>query len=226
MREAERAELSRRVINAEQEERRRLSAFLHDGPVQTLSGVGMMLDAVEEAIAEGQPDDAVRVLATARSRQRDVIRSVRELSFVLEPWTLRDQGFDTALGALADGFASAHGIAVEMDVPGVELLGEEDQVHLFQIVREAMQNALKHAGCSTIRVSIAGSAEDGLVATIADDGSGVMPRTRRRAAPPRHGLDARAGRDPRRAAGRRRRPRRGHHGAGADRARADAGGGR
>ena len=174
MREAERAELSRRVINAEQEERRRLSAFLHDGPVQTLSGVGMMLDAVEEAIAEGQPDDAVRVLATARSRQRDVIRSVRELSFVLEPWTLRDQGFDTALGALADGFASAHGIAVEMDVPGVELLGEEDQVHLFQIVREAMQNALKHAGCSTIRVSIAGSAEDGLVATIADDGSGVI----------------------------------------------------
>jgi signal transduction histidine kinase len=174
MREAERAELSRRVINAEQEERRRLSAFLHDGPVQTLSGVGMMLDAVEEAIAEGQSDDAVRVLATARSRQRDVIRSVRELSFVLEPWTLRDQGFDTALGALADGFASAHGIAVEMDVPGVELLGEEDQVHLFQIVREAMQNALKHAGCSTIRVSIAGSAKDGLVATIADDGSGVI----------------------------------------------------
>jgi signal transduction histidine kinase len=37
-----------------------------------------------------------------------------------------------------------------------------------------MQNALKHAGCSEIRVSIAGSAEDGLVATIADDGSGVM----------------------------------------------------
>jgi signal transduction histidine kinase len=174
MREAERAELSRRVINAEQDERRRLSAFLHDGPVQTLSGVGMMLDAVEEAITEGQPDDAVRVLATARSRQRDVIRSVRELSFVLEPWTLRDQGFDTALGAMADGFASAHGITVEMDVPGVELLGEDDQVHLFQIVREAMQNALKHAGCSTITVSIAGSAVDGLVATIADDGSGVM----------------------------------------------------
>jgi signal transduction histidine kinase len=174
MRESERAELSRRVINAEQDERRRLSAFLHDGPVQTLSGVGMMLDAVEEAIAEGQAEDAVRVLATARSRQRDVIRSVRELSFVLEPWTLRDQGFDTALGAMADGFASAHGIAVEMDVPGVELLGEDDQVHLFQIVREAMQNALKHAGCSTITVSIAGSAEDGLVATIADDGSGVM----------------------------------------------------
>src|SRR6185436_20840441 len=143
IRESERAELSRRVVSAEQEERRRLSMFLHDGPVQTLSGVNMMLDAVEEAIAEGQPEDAVRVLATARSRQRDVIRSVRELSFVLEPWTLRDQGFDTALGALADGFASAHGIAVEMDVPGVELLGEEDQVHLFQIVREAMQNALK-----------------------------------------------------------------------------------
>ena len=60
MREAERAELSRRVVSAEQEERRRLSTFLHDGPVQTLSGVGMMLDAVEEAIASGQPDEALR----------------------------------------------------------------------------------------------------------------------------------------------------------------------
>ena len=158
MREAERAELSRRVINAEQEERRRLSAFLHDGPVQTLSGrghdAGRRRGGDRRGPARRRRARAARPPATASA---DVIRSVRELSFVLEPWTLRDQGFDTALGALADGFESAHGIAVEMDVPDVELLGEEDQVHLFQIVREAMQNALKHAGCSTIRVSIAGS---------------------------------------------------------------------
>src|SRR6185312_5196789 len=133
-----------------------------DGPVQMLSGVGMMLDAVEEAIADGQPEDAVRVLATARSRQRDVVRSVRELSFVLEPWTLRDQGFSTALGAMADGFESAHGIRVDMDVDAAGTLQPDDQVHLFQIVREAMQNALKHAGCSAVAVTVSGSPGEGM----------------------------------------------------------------
>ncbi len=174
IREQDRAELSRRVVNAEQDERRRLSTVLHDGPVQTLSGVAMMLDGVEEAIRDGDTDDALAVLDAARRRQRDVVRSVRELSFVLEPWTLRDQGFSTALGAMADGFESAHGIRVELDVDAAETLPPDDQVHLFQIVREAMQNALKHAGCSTVTVTVSGSPEDGLEALVRDDGSGVL----------------------------------------------------
>ena len=174
IREAERAELSRRVVSAEQEERRRLSTFLHDGPVQTLSGVGMMLDAVQEEIAAGRAEEALRVLETARERQRGVVRAVRELSFVLEPWTLRDQGFVTALRAMADQFESAHQIRVELDVDAAETLEPEDQVCLFQIVREAMQNALKHAGCSTITVSVSGSPREGVEARVADDGSGVI----------------------------------------------------
>ena len=57
IRESERAELSRRVVSAEQEERRRLSTFLHDGPVQTLSGVNMMLNAAAEAMEAGDAED-------------------------------------------------------------------------------------------------------------------------------------------------------------------------
>jgi len=174
IREAERAELSRRVVSAEQEERRRLSAFLHDGPVQTLSGVGMMLDAVEEELAAGRPDEALAVLRTARERQRGVIRDVRELSFVLEPWTLRDHGFVVTLSAVADQFEQGHQVRVELEVDDAEKLSEADQVCLFQIVREAMQNALKHADCATIRVRISGSPQQGLEALVADDGSGVL----------------------------------------------------
>jgi signal transduction histidine kinase len=174
IRESERAELSRRVVSAEQEERRRLSTFLHDGPVQTLSGVGMMLDAVEESIRAGKPDAALAVLHTARERQRGVIKEMRELSFVLEPWTLRDQGFATAIRAMADQFEQAHRVTVKLDVEAAEALEVDDQVYLFGIVREAMQNALKHAACSTIRVSVHGSPDDGLEAQIADDGSGVL----------------------------------------------------
>ena len=99
---------------------------------------------------------------------------MRELSFVLEPWTLRDQGFVTALAAVADEFERGHQVRVALDVADAEQLEMDDQVCLFQIVREAMQNALKHAGCSTIHVDVNGSPEQGLEARIADDGSGVL----------------------------------------------------
>jgi signal transduction histidine kinase len=174
IREAERAELSRRVVSAEQEERRRLSMFLHDGPVQTLSGVAMMLDAAVEAIEAGDGETAQRVLETARERQRAVIRSVRELSFALEPWTLRDQGFETALRAIADRFEADHDVTVRLDVADAEQLSHDDRVCLFQIVREAMTNALKHAAPSSIDVTVQGSPQSGLEARVADDGSGVM----------------------------------------------------
>ncbi|HEX2589097.1 MAG TPA: GAF domain-containing sensor histidine kinase [Gaiellales bacterium] len=174
IREAERAELSRRVVSAEQEERRRLSTFLHDGPVQTLSGVTMMLDAVAEAIADGDAEAALKVLETARDRQRSVIGSVRELSFALEPWTLRDQGFETALRAIADRFEADHRVTVRLDVADAEQLTQDDQVVLFQIVREAMTNALKHASPTTIEVSVHGSPQEGLEARVADDGTGIV----------------------------------------------------
>ena len=145
IRESERAELSRRVVSAEQEERRRLSTFLHDGPVQTLSGVNMMLNAVAEAMDAGDAETARQVLETARARQRSVIGEVRELSFALEPWTLREQGFETALQAIADRFEADHRVVVTLDVADADALSGDDQVCLFQIVREAMTNALKHA---------------------------------------------------------------------------------
>jgi signal transduction histidine kinase len=174
IRESERAELSRRVVSAEQEERRRLSMFLHDGPVQTLSGVTMMLDAAVEALAAGDGEGALRVLETARARQRAVIGSVRELSFALEPWTLRDQGFETALRAIADRFEADHDVTVGLDVGDADQLSHDDQVCLFQIMREAMTNALKHATPSRIEVTVQGSPARGIEARVADDGSGVM----------------------------------------------------
>jgi signal transduction histidine kinase len=161
-------------VSAEQEERRRLSTFLHDGPVQTLSGVTMMLDAVAEAIADGDAEAALKVLETARDRQRSVIGSVRELSFALEPWTLRDQGFETALRAIADRFEADHRVTVRLDVADAERLTQDDQVVLFQIVREAMTNALKHASPTTIEVSVHGSPQEGLEARVADDGTGIV----------------------------------------------------
>jgi signal transduction histidine kinase len=172
LRESERAELSRRLVSVEQDERRRLSQFLHDGPLQTLSGVGMMLDAVAAGAADGDVDGALRVLATAAERQRGVIRSLRDLSFALEPWALRDRGFVSAVHALADEVERHHQLRVTLAVDDAEALAPESQVYLYQIVREAIGNTVKHAGPCTVAVTV--RRDGGAVAvTIEDDGRGM-----------------------------------------------------
>jgi two-component system NarL family sensor kinase len=172
MREAERAELSRRVVSAEQDERRKLSLFLHDGPLQSMSGIAMMLDAVHEDTASGELDGALRILDAARDRQRTVIRSIRELSFALEPWVLRDQGFVTAVTALADEVRRNHRVEIDLDVDAAAAMTPDDQVFLYQIVREAVQNSVKHAAAVTIAVGVTGSPAQGFHVTVRDDGTG------------------------------------------------------
>jgi signal transduction histidine kinase len=182
MRETERAELSRRLLTAEQDERRKLSLFLHDGPLQAMSGIAMMLDAVGEDASSGSVEAALRILDTARERQRAVIRSLRELSFALEPWVLRDQGFVVALRALADEMERAHAVSVELDVEAAAGLDPDDQVFLYQIVREAVQNAVKHASPRSVGVTVTGTPAEGFELVVRDDGTGFAP------APPQDGL--------------------------------------
>ena len=172
MRESERAELSRRILSAEQDERRKLSLFLHDGPLQAMSGIAMMLDAVAEDATEGEVDSALRVLDTARERQRSVIRSLRELSFALEPWVLRDQGFVVAIRALADEMERGHAVSVDLDVEAAGELPPDDQVFLYQIVREAVQNAVKHATPRSVSVTVSGTPGGGFEVVVRDDGTG------------------------------------------------------
>src|SRR5207247_2980631 len=102
-RERERQRLAEQLITAEQDERRRLALFLHDGPVQALAGIALMLDAVGHAIDDANLEAARSVLNEALERQRDAIRSLRDLSFSLEPVVLRDQGIEPAVRGLADG---------------------------------------------------------------------------------------------------------------------------
>ena len=61
-----------------------------------------MLDAVDHAIEEGRTDDAQQILDGALEQQRKTIQSLRDLSFNIEPVTLRDQGFEPAVRALAE----------------------------------------------------------------------------------------------------------------------------
>jgi signal transduction histidine kinase len=175
-REAERARLTDQLIIAEQEERRRLALFLHDGPVQSLSGISLMLDAAIDSLEGGRIEEATGVLDSAVQRHRDTIRSLRDLSFNIEPVVLRDQGFGPAVRAFAEQIGLTYHIQVELDVEAADGLTENARVAIYQIIRDAVNQAIRRGPPSRISIGVA-ARDDGTVETvIADDGAGERRR--------------------------------------------------
>jgi signal transduction histidine kinase len=166
-----------RLIAAEQDERRRIALFLHDGPVQDLSGIALMLDATLHSIQAGRLDDAESVLTTALSRQRATIRQLRGLSFALEPVVLRDQGFRPALEALAEQLAEANRLEVDLDLAEADRLGETAQVALYTIIRELVEQAVRRGPPTAIAVSMSPTSDGGVETRVSDD---AEPERRRR----------------------------------------------
>jgi len=157
-----------RLIAAEQDERRRLALFLHDGPVQQLSGIALMIDGALPSISSGRLDEATEIIRAALNRQRETIRQLRNLSFALEPVVLRDQGFGPAVRALADQTEGAHGLSVGVDLAGAEHLGTTAQVALYTIIRELVEQSLRRGPPTHIDISVREN-EDGVVTTVSDD---------------------------------------------------------
>ena len=174
-RESERARLAEQLITAEQDERRRLSLFLHDGPVQSMAGIALMHDAALAAIRDGRYEDAAKVIESSLERERRTIQELRDLSFAIEPVVLRDQGFGAAVRALGDQIEQAHRVTVSTETEAGERLGEKAQAALYQIVRESLAQAVRRQP-HTIGVTIVELDGGGYAVEIADDGVGERRR--------------------------------------------------
>jgi signal transduction histidine kinase len=174
-REDERARLTEQVITAEQDERRRLSVFLHDGPLQSMSGIALMHDAALAAIRDGRHEDAARVIESSLERERKTIQELRDLSFAIEPLVLRDQGFHAAVRALGDQIEQSHRVTVSTNVRDGERLGEKTQAALYQIIREAVNQAVRR-NPENIEVAVGELDDGGFAVEISDDGVGERRR--------------------------------------------------
>jgi two-component system, NarL family, sensor kinase len=171
-----RREITEQVLAAEQDERRRIALFLHDGPVQSLSGIALMLDAVGGFLARGATDQAREVLEKALTRTRTTIGELRDLSFNLEPVVLRDHGFTAAVNALAQDRGIELGIKVELEVAAVEALGERAQAALYQIVRESLEGAIRRGPPHKFSVVAEPVEHESMTLTIQDDAPGERRR--------------------------------------------------
>ena len=165
----ERARLAERVL-AEQEERRRLGELLHDGPVQHLSAIAQIVDAALATLRSGERERTDELLSRGLELARDASRELRALCDDLEPQALSELGFTTAVEALVRRLAVRHDVEIELEIEHAEELGEHAQTALYQIVREAIDQAVRRGAPTRIDVSIRETTGGGAELVVSDDG--------------------------------------------------------
>ena len=166
--EADRALTER--LRAERDERRRLAELIHDGPVQHVAALAQMLDAAVHALDAGDVTSGRAMTARALEVAREASGDLREIVTGIEPAALASLGFGAAVGELMRRHAARRGVEIEMDVAAGDGLGDGAQSGLYQIVREALDQAVRRGPPSRLRVRLVESA-DGVELTIHDDGA-------------------------------------------------------
>ena len=176
--EAARTRLLAQLINAQEEERRRIARELHDGTGQALTSlmVGMkLLNQLEgrEAIAQK--------VAELRRVASEALDDVRLLSRQLRPSILDDLGLAAALERYADEFRRYYpGLSVDLHCQLPHRLSPPVETTLYRIVQEAMTNAARHSRATTLSVVL--TSRNGRVQVIVEDnGCGFDPEAARRA---------------------------------------------
>jgi signal transduction histidine kinase len=167
--EKERALLAERML-AEQEERRRVAERLHDGPIQQLSAISQMLDAGLSELANGDTERAAEVFTRGLELARDAARDLRGLCDDLEPRVLHQVGFEPAVAALTRRLSARHDVAIDLDVSPAADLGENAAVALYQILREAAEQAVRRGPPTRIEISLRATEAGGVELVVADDG--------------------------------------------------------
>jgi signal transduction histidine kinase len=162
----------RRVVDAQELERRRLARELHDETGQALTSILLGLKTLEETVEGGGSNKAIGDL---RELVVATLQDVRRLAVELRPKVLDDFGLVPALERLTDTFAEQTGITVRFESGlGGERLPPEVETALYRIVQESLTNIVKHARAQ--RVSIAITRKPGAVAAVVeDDGHGFDP---------------------------------------------------
>lgn len=170
-REAEQVRLEREVLEISESERRRIGHDLHDGLGQRLTAASMTTNAFIGMLKEHAPKLTQRGEDIGR-QLREAIAEVRSLSHGLAPVALADDGLMSALTSLAEDTSRGGAVRCVFECADpVRVANAETADHLYRIAQEAVNNALKHAAPSEIRISL--EHKDGvLVIEVDDDGEG------------------------------------------------------
>ena len=160
-------ELSRRTMQAESEVRRRVAESIHDGPVQELIGLDMILSA---ARSETDDPDAGNLIEEARDLVSRNVRALRDEIVELGPYAFQEITFSIAIESCLPVWQRRYGFEVRLAIERVKL-SPEMAGDLFRIAQEAVVNAGRHADASRVELSLR-TVNGEIELRVADDGQG------------------------------------------------------
>ncbi len=162
-----------RMMEIQEEARKKLARDLHDGPTQSVSALAMRVNFTRR-VMERDPGAAAEELYKIEELARRATKEIRHMLFTLRPLILESQGLVAALESMADKMRETYNqnVLIEADPEIVSQIDPNRQGVLFYIAEEAVNNARKHAQASNIWVRIKASADDFALLVIEDDGVG------------------------------------------------------
>ncbi|MBX3015261.1 MAG: HAMP domain-containing protein [Caldilineaceae bacterium] len=177
--EAARDHLLSRLIEAQEDERKRIARDLHDDVGQALTSVLVNLKMLEQSSEEAQRQQRFDLL---RQTVNETLTSVRLLSRQLRPSALDDLGLAAALERYSSEFSSRYPqLTVDLHCSVTNRLPAAIETSLYRIIQEAMTNTARHSGASTVSVLVTEREGRMIQAIIEDDGHGFAVEALRRA---------------------------------------------
>lgn len=161
-----------RIVEVEEDARKKLARDLHDGPTQNVSAIAMRMSYIYRLL-ERRPEEVPAELKKVEDLARRTTKEIRDMLFTLRPLVLESQGLSAALEQLCQKTLETHGQHVSSRVgPDVEsVMDSHQQGVIFYIVEEAVGNARKHAEAELISIDIFRQ-NDVVVVQISDNGVG------------------------------------------------------
>jgi two-component system, NarL family, sensor histidine kinase UhpB len=166
--------LPRRIIDAQEAERQRVSRELHDGVNQLIASAQMRLQKVSDSVPEFRPA-AREILARCNDLMVQALEENRRIAYNLRPGDLDELGLVTASHHLCTQFHTRTNVLVKCRIGRLGQLAPAIELNLFRIIQEAFNNVEKHARAKTVRLEMTRDG-DTLRLRIQDDGSGFETR--------------------------------------------------
>jgi len=160
------------------EERNRLAHELHDSVTQSLYSLTLYAEAAARTLEAGKSMEAAGQLRELRDTAREALQEMRLLIFELKPLALEKAELADAIRSRLDAVESRVGLKTDLRVTGEARIGDPLKLELYHVVREALNNILKHADARNVSVVLT-LGSDAAALEVNDDGKGFDPDTGR-----------------------------------------------
>jgi PAS domain S-box-containing protein len=173
--------LSGRLMELQDQERRRIARELHDSVGQCLTAIKINLETLDQSLSKQSLDPrAAKALAEAVSLSDQCSSDTRTISYLLHPPLLDERGLASAIRWYGDGFAQRSGIrlSMELSTDGMRL-PQPVETTLFRIVQESLTNIHRHSGSAMAEIRLLADAES-VVLEVRDEGHGIPGSSLRR----------------------------------------------